>query len=78
MARQVFDDPMALDEPDDTTDGIEERWQLLGSSTNGRLLFVVYTLRRGRDRKTRCRIISARKANSHEQARYNQDARRSR
>jgi uncharacterized DUF497 family protein len=62
QARDAFDDPNALDEPDDDAD--EERW-LRTAATPAGLIRVVYTERSGR-----IRIISARKATSHEQDRY--------
>jgi len=61
-ARQAFDDPLALEEPDDEPD--EERWRLIGS-TEGVVHFVVYT-----ERGSRRRIISARRATTAERQRY--------
>jgi len=62
LARLVFDDPHAIEEPDDEVE--EERWQRIGLA-QGRLLTVVHTFR-----GSRIRIISARKADSHEQDIY--------
>jgi uncharacterized protein len=62
LAREVFDDANALEEPDDDPD--EERWQRTGLTTSG-VVLVVYT-----ERGTRNRIISARRATAHEQDRY--------
>ena len=81
VARQAFDDPLGLDEPDepaddDTDQDPEDRWQWTGRLGNGRILFVIYTMRTGRDRRTRTRIISARKATTDEQARYEDNAAR--
>jgi uncharacterized protein len=67
LAREVFDDPNALEELDD--DSNEERWQRTGLTTGG-VLLVVYT-----ERGPRNRIISARRATSHEQDRYIRQAR---
>lgn len=79
VARQVFDDPHALDEPSDDGDGDgEDRRQLIGATISGRLLFVAYTLRRSSDGRRRILIISARRANGYEQARYREEADRSR
>lgn len=66
-AREAFDDPNALEDPDH--DPGEERWKLIGMTRTG-LLLVVHT-----DRHERHRIISARKATSHEKARYRGQAR---
>lgn len=62
QARLAFDDPNAIDEPDDDPD--EERWQLTGLASTC-LLFVVHTTR-----GKRTRIISAREADRYEQDRY--------
>ncbi len=62
LARLVFDDPIAIDELDDEPG--EERWKRIGIA-RGRLLQIVYT-----HRGVRVRIISARKADSHEQDLY--------
>src|SRR5438067_7399902 len=60
----VFDDPGALDNPDNTTDYDEERYRAVGM-VNGRLITVFYTLR-----ETRIRIISARKPTRTERIEY--------
>ncbi len=61
-ARAVFDDEARLEEPDDDPD--EERWIATGLALD-KCLVVVFVVRNGRTR-----IISARKANRHEQADY--------
>ena len=61
-ACEVFDDPNAVFEPDDEPN--EERWQIIGMTRSG-LLFVVST-----ERGERERIITARRAEKHEQDRY--------
>lgn len=68
-ARLAFDDPNALDEflPDDS--GYEDRFRKLVLGGVG-LLVVIDTEREGADAVTRVRIISAWKANKHDQARY--------
>ena len=45
--------------------GIEKRWALLGTTESGRVLFVVYTARRGR-----IRVVTARDATRSERRRY--------
>ena len=63
-ARLVFDDALSLIEPDDTEDYGEERFVAIGHA-NQVMIAVVFT-----ERGSRIRIISARKANSHEQWKY--------
>ena len=71
-ARLAFDDPRAVDLfQSDDSEG-EERRKLVGLAGD-RLLAVIYTEREGDDRLTYIRIISAWKANKHDQARYNED-----
>jgi uncharacterized protein len=60
--REVFDDPDGVDEWDDDPD--EERWNRIGRTSSG-LLVVCHT-----ERGSRIRIISARRADRHEQDRY--------
>ena len=61
----ALEDPNRLEQIDDRSDYPEERTQVIGMS-QGAILFVVTTMR-GDDL---CRIISARKADRHEQDRY--------
>jgi uncharacterized DUF497 family protein len=61
-ARQVFDDAFNVERPDPDPD--EDRRLVIGM-VNGRLLSIVYT-----ERATRIRLISARKATSHERRYY--------
>lgn len=64
-ASTVFGDPLALLMPDpDHSDG-EERYLLLGMSTQQRLLVVAFT-----ERPPRTRLISARRATRRERRRY--------
>ena len=65
-ARIAFDDPYAIDEMD--TDSDEERWRRICRAPSG-LLVVIHT-----ERHHRNRIISARKANRHEQDTYHRQA----
>lgn len=60
----VFDDPNALDDPDDREDYEEERSNRTGM-VNGLLVTVTYT-----EREDRYRIISARRATRREQENY--------
>ena len=62
-AATVFTDGSALTIPDDDPD--EERFVTIGVDALGRILVVVFT-RRGEN----IRIISARKADSHERKQY--------
>jgi uncharacterized protein len=64
VAKDVFRDPAAIIEPDDS-DPDEERWCATGFA-GGKVLFVVFTERD--DDVTR--IISARKANKREERAY--------
>jgi uncharacterized DUF497 family protein len=66
-ARDVFDDPFALDWPDEGQDEGEQRFVTLGI-VEGRLLFVVYTMR-----GDAIRIISARLAEPFERRRYHDE-----
>jgi uncharacterized protein len=67
LARQVFDDPFALDWRDERADYGEERYATVGAA-QGRILFVAYTMR-----GDRIRIISARGATPHERKRYHEE-----
>jgi hypothetical protein len=61
----VFDDPVAITVVDDESDPIEQRFVILGADAAGRVLVVVYSWR-GDD----IRLISARRAESHEREEY--------
>jgi uncharacterized DUF497 family protein len=65
----VFLDGDALDGPDLQHSGGELRFRRLGSSVEGRVLAVVYTLRRTGHAET-IRLISARRASRRERAAY--------
>ncbi len=69
-AATVFYDSAALDLEDEENPAPEQRWIRLGFSTNGRMLVVVYTLRRLDDGKETIRIISARQATKKERKTY--------
>jgi uncharacterized DUF497 family protein len=65
-ASRVFDDPLVLIEQDLSEDYGEDRFLAIGR-VGGLLISVVYT-----ERGDCIRIISARKANGHEQRAYDQ------
>ena len=65
-ASRVFNDPLVLLEQDLSEDYGEDRFLAVGR-VDGALMTVVYT-----ERGDCIRIISARKANSHEQRAYDQ------
>ncbi len=73
-AVEAFDDPLCLDIFDAIYNG-EERWIIIGRTVM-QLLMVVYT-ERGENGEI-IRIISARKANKHEQSAYDKVRFRSR
>ncbi len=67
VATGVFDDPYVIE--DDDPELSEYRQHAIGYA-DGRLLFVVYTMR-----DDICRIISARSADAHERRRYHEAGR---
>ncbi len=69
-AATVFADPEALDWEDLEHAVSEQRWKRLGFSTGGRVLLVVYALRRLKNETETIRIISARKASRKERQAY--------
>jgi hypothetical protein len=72
MAREVFDDPVSLTQPDFLHDYEEQRWIMLGAVGSRAILFVVHTLRG----EETIRIISARFATSRERKAYEEDHKR--
>jgi hypothetical protein len=66
-AKQVFQDPFAIERVDDREIYGEDRYVVIGMAEN-RVLCVTYTLRDGHTR-----IISARGAGPHERRRYHED-----
>ncbi|MDH5181312.1 MAG: BrnT family toxin [Gammaproteobacteria bacterium] len=62
----VFDDPNAIEAYDESNSIDEDRYQIIGMAKPG-ILFVAYT---ERDDGNVIRIISARRAEKHEIARY--------
>jgi len=66
-ALSVFFDPNAIDE-EDIEIYTERRYRTIGMSREGELLFVVYTWRRDA-----VRLISARRAESHEKRKYHEN-----
>ena len=67
MAREVFDDPFAVEWPDDDQDAGEHRFAVLGM-VEDRLLFVAYTMR-----GESIRIVSARRTVPFERRRYHDE-----
>lgn len=61
--KPVFEDPARIDEYDDREYG-EDRWIVIGM-VDSTVVHVVYTIRNGD-----VRLITARRASTHEQARY--------
>jgi uncharacterized DUF497 family protein len=66
-ARDVFKDPFALDWLDESEGHGEDRYSVIGMS-EGRLLYVVYTMR-----GEAIRIISARLAEPQDRRRYHEE-----
>ncbi|HEY2707708.1 MAG TPA: BrnT family toxin [Caulobacteraceae bacterium] len=66
-ASGVFRDPFALEWLDEREDYGEERYVILGL-TDGRILYVAYTMR-----DARIRLISARSAEPQERRRYHEE-----
>jgi len=69
-AATIFADPEALDWSDLTHSRTEPRSKRLGKAVTGRILLVVYTIRRTQDGKETVRIISARQASRKERKAY--------
>ena len=64
-ATTVFADPLSITIPDPDYGGDEERFVIIGQSSQRSLLIVVHTIR-----GERIRLISARAATSHERRKY--------
>ena len=69
-AATVFADPDGLEWDDPIHSQREVRVKRIGVSITGRVVLVVYTLRRGRDGKETVRIIGARQASRRERQAY--------
>jgi uncharacterized protein len=70
-AATVFGDPNGMDGEDAAHSTHEHRRQRIGQSVTGRILFVVYTVRRiAHEKETTIRIISARQASRREREAY--------
>ncbi len=69
-ASTVFADADALDWEDLEHPDSEPRWKRLGMSRQGRVLLIVYTLRRLKSGTETIRIISARQASRKERKAY--------
>jgi len=68
LAAIAVQDPLSIEDLDDRDSYGEDRVSLLGLA-QGTVLVVIYT-----ERDERIRIISARRANKHEQDRYYREA----
>ncbi|MBS0156382.1 MAG: BrnT family toxin [Nitrospira sp.] len=70
-AATIFADPDGLDGEDSDHSQHEQRRQRIAVSIAGRILFVVYTLRRtGHEKRETIRVISARQASRKERKAY--------
>ncbi|WP_083448330.1 BrnT family toxin [Nitrospira moscoviensis] len=69
-AATIFGDANALDGSDEEHSADEHRRQRIGRSVAGRIVYVVYTVRRVDHEKETIRIISARQASRRERAAY--------
>ena len=69
-AATIFGDPDGLDWLDEAHSHDELRVKRLGRSVTGRILLVVYTIRRTNDDKETIRIIGARAASRKERKAY--------
>ena len=70
MAATVFHDPLAVSIRDDEHSDSEERWVTLGRAQNGMLLVIAHTHHETDANNAYVRIISARRATSHERRQY--------
>jgi len=66
----IFADPDALDWADAAHSQTEARFKRIGKSVGGRILLVVYTVRRLKHEKETVRIISARQGSRKERKAY--------
>ena len=69
-AATIFGDPDGLEWEDTGHSGLEARRKRLGESAGGRVLLVVYTVRRSHRGNEAIRIISARQASRKERKAY--------
>jgi uncharacterized DUF497 family protein len=76
-AIRVFADPSAFSELDRIDDG-EERWRTIGLLDGVMVVLVAHTYREDGEGDEIIRIISARRATSHERKRYEQEKSRHR
>jgi uncharacterized protein len=70
LALSIFRDPRIQTMFDEEHGGPQERWIALGAASSGALLVVVHTWTEVDPVNVRVRIVSARKANAVEKARY--------
>lgn len=69
-AATVFGDPDALNWADLAHSHSENRFKRLGRSIAGRILLIIYTIRKVKNGKETIRIISARQSNRKERKAY--------
>lgn len=69
LAQTAFEDPDLLIQYDRFEDG-EDRWHALGAAAGEILIVVVHVIRLGENNEDIVRILSARRAEKHERARY--------
>ena len=69
-ATSVFADSQALEGPDVKHSQVEDRRFIVGTSDEGRVMTVVFTIRRHRSGNETIRIISARQASWRERKTY--------
>lgn len=69
-AATVFGDPLGLDWEDLAHSQHEQRFKRIGKSVLGRILMIVYTVRRNEHGKETLRIIGARQASKKERQAY--------
>lgn len=72
LARHIWDDPFHMLVPDAVYDG-EERWLAVGAIGSVTILVAAHVYRENGDNEI-IRIISARRATSHERKRYERQA----
>lgn len=69
-ATSVFADSQALEGPDVKHSQVEDRRFIVGTSDEGRVMTVIFTIRRHRSGNETIRIISARQASRKERKTY--------
>jgi len=67
-SEQVFYDPYLIVSEDPKQSKLEQRWMLIGKTTLGRTLVIIFTIKGGK-----LRVISARSANRKERRLYEEE-----